>query len=59
MRDSDIPRGARLDAPSSAPFGVWQNRPFGQFLWLFDDEDLAAQFCVNNGLQLIRNPLQF
>lgn len=44
---------------SSAPFAAWQVMPAGRVLWIFHDEDMAAQFCINNSLTLIRNPTDY
>lgn len=41
------------------PFAVWECLPTGRVLRTFPDEDLAAQFCVNNGGTIIPNPTNF
>lgn len=38
------------------PFAVWQYLPTGYVLRTFPDQDLAAQFCINNGGDIIANP---
>lgn len=40
----------------SHPFAVWEHLPSGQVLHTFPDEDLAAQFVINNGGEIIPNP---
>ena len=45
--------------PSDYPFCVWEQRPGGLFLRFFPDEDLAAQFCVQNGGTVVSNPNTF
>ncbi len=38
------------------PFAVWELGAFGRTLRTFADDDLAAQFCINNGGTVIANP---
>lgn len=38
------------------PFAVWEHMPTGQVLHVFTDSDLAAQFVMNNGGEVIANP---
>lgn len=45
--------------PLDFPFCVWEHRLGGRYLRFFPDEDLAAQWCVNNGGEVIRNPNVF
>lgn len=41
------------------PFAVWETTGTGQVLRTFPDEDLAAQFIINNGGAIIPNPCTF
>lgn len=41
------------------PFAVWEEYPTGGVLRTFPDEDLAAQFVINNGGKVIPNPITF
>ena len=45
--------------PTDYPYCVWEARIGGPFLRFFPDDDLAAQFCVNNGGTVIPNPNTF
>ncbi len=38
------------------PFAVWEHTHTGRILRTFPDADLAAQFIINNGGELIANP---
>lgn len=38
------------------PYAVWEQLPSGQVLRTFPDEELAAQWCVNNGGKVVANP---
>lgn len=49
-----------MSACSTAhPFAVWEVMHSGQVLRTFADEDLAAQFVINNGGAVIANPCNF
>lgn len=41
------------------PFAAWEQSPTGRTLHTFPDEDLAAQWCINNGGTIIPNPTDF
>lgn len=41
---------------SSHPFAVWEHGSTGRTLRTFPDIDLAAQFVINNGGEIIPNP---
>ncbi len=49
---------ASLPGPDSTthPYAVWETTGTGRVLRTFPDEDLAAQFIINNGGELIANP---
>lgn len=38
------------------PFAVWEHAGTGRTLHTFADEDLAMQFVLNNGGEVIPNP---
>lgn len=38
------------------PFAVWEHCAYGRFLRTFPDSELASQFIINNGGELIANP---
>lgn len=38
------------------PFAVWECCAYGRVLRTFPDSDLASQFIINNGGELIANP---
>ncbi len=52
------PKGAITNGDSSAPYAVWQETLHGRVLHVFEDQYLAMQFAVNNGLQVIPNPVK-
>lgn len=41
------------------PFAVWELTGTGRVLRTFPDIDLAAQWVINNGGTIIRNPITF
>lgn len=47
--------------PCSAihPFAVWETTATGRRLHTFPDEDLAMQFIINNGGEVIANPFNW
>ena len=41
------------------PFACWESTGTGMILRTFPDSDLAAQFVINNGGEVIANPCNF
>ena len=55
---TETPKGAVPDAPSDAPFGVWEHTQTGRYLHLFHDEYLAQRFAVSISSPIVQNPIK-